>query len=101
MEARTKERKKTESQFSDNLNFKQKTEVRILGADIENINPIRTRKYFWFIIPKMMGHKKFNVCVKQDLHNWVLNNPPVVKSPIENDFLKFSMYGLHLKTPFI
>ena len=42
---------------------------------------------------KRKGHSKISEEIKKSLYNWIINNPQVVQSPTENDFLKVQIDG--------
>ena len=47
----------------------------------------------WYSIQKQHIHNKINECIKKALYKCIIHNPQVVRSPIDNDCLKLSMYG--------
>ena len=79
-------------QLSEVFYVKQKTTACRLGAAESNRKAIIIWNMSWYIIPKRQGHTK-NEYLNTSLYNWIVNHPQVLKSQIENIWLKVYIEG--------
>ena len=84
--------RKSLRQFSETLDVKPKTAIHGIYDSKSDRESIRAGSMLFPSIPKILGHKKINECVKISLHNFILKHPYVVHYPIANDCLKLSIY---------
>ena len=78
----------TPERFTDNSPISPGSYVTV-----KNPSAIKSGSMLWSSIKKSIGHTKINELVKKYLHNWILQHPQVVQSPIAYDCLKVSIDG--------
>ena len=80
-------------QFSELFDVKEKTTVLRLGFSKTKRKATRKGIYLWYTIQKRTWYIKINACLKQTMHDWILQHTHIVESPIANDCVKVSVDG--------